>query len=82
MNWPAQDNKRYRGKIDRIYVSRTEGYEVDFYVAHYLKSRNYTDNETSRQVIYQQMDLYPGKAPILRTDMDAWLDKRVTKATK
>ncbi len=78
MNWAAQDNKKYRGKIDRIYVSMTEHYEVDYYVGQYLKRKNYADTDANRAVIHKQMDLYPGRAPILRTDMDHWLDSRVS----
>jgi hypothetical protein len=80
MNWATQDNKKYRGKIDRIFVSQTEKYEVDFYVGQYLKTRGYTDNDANRNVIHQEMDAYPGRAPILRADMDIWLDRRVCKA--
>ena len=79
MNWNAQDNKKYRGKIDRIYVSMTESYEVDYYVGHYLKTRGYGDNDENRNVIHQQMDAYTGYAPIMREKMDSWLDSRVSK---
>ena len=77
-HWPQSDNQKYRGKIDRIFVSLTEGWEVDYYVDHYLKSRGYSQTDASRAVIHQQMELYPGRAPILRTDMDTWLDNRVS----
>lgn len=80
MNWSAQDNKKYRGKIDRIFVSRTEYYEVDYYVGQYLKTRGYADTDANRKVIHQEMEAYSGRAPILRADMDRWLDGRVSKA--
>ena len=79
MAWPAQDNKQYRGNLDRIFVSMTEYYEVDYYVGQYLKTRGYADHDANRNVIHRQLDLYPGNAPILRAKMDTWLDSRVTK---
>lgn len=75
--WPQQDNKRYRGKIDRIFVSLTEYYEVDYYVDHYLASRKYAVHDANREVIHRQMNLYPGHAPIKRVDLDAFLDRTV-----
>ena len=80
MNWPNQDNKKYRGVIDRIFVSLSEAWEVDYYVGHYLKSHGYADTDSNRSVIHAEMDKFPGRAPIKRTDMDAWLDKRVSRA--
>jgi hypothetical protein len=78
MNWNTQDNKRYRGKIDRIYVSRTETYEVDYFVDDYLRTRSYAVNDESRRAMHGWLDAYPGRAPILRTDLEKWLDANVT----
>ncbi len=39
MNWSTQDNKEQRGKIDRIYVSATEYYELKHFIHHYLETR-------------------------------------------
>jgi hypothetical protein len=80
MNWNTEDNKKYRGKIDRIFVSLTEYYEVNYYVGHYLTSRGYADTEMNRNVIHQNMDAYYGRAPIQRVEMDKWLDSRVRKS--
>jgi len=44
MNWSSEDNKNQRGKINRIYVSSTESYELNYFVADYLKTSEF--NET------------------------------------
>ncbi len=36
-DWSDHDNKKYIGKLDRIYVSMTEGYEVGYFIDKYLK---------------------------------------------
>ena len=79
MNWPEQDNKKYRGKIDRIYVSRTEWYEVDYAIDEYLRTRNYVINDANRKVMHGWLDAYPGPVPVLRTALQAWLDANVTR---
>lgn len=75
VNWNAQDNKKYRGKIDRIFVSQTEDYEVDYYINDYLKTRHYALTDENRAKVGKKMDTYQGRAPIQRKDMDAFLDK-------
>lgn len=37
-DWSSHDNKRYIGKIDRIYVAMTETYEVEYFIDQYLES--------------------------------------------
>lgn len=36
-DWSSHDNKRYRGKIDRVFVSMTEDYETEYYIATTLR---------------------------------------------
>lgn len=76
MNWQAQDNKKYRGKIDRIYVSMTEHYEVDYFIDHYLSSRSFNLHDGNRKIIGDWMDLYPGRVPIRRDELTTWLDSK------
>lgn len=77
-SWPQSDNKHYRGLIDRIFVSLTEWWEVDYYVAHYLQRHNSPVTPQNRAVIHGVMDRFPGRRPIQRTDMDTWLDSQVS----
>lgn len=75
MSWNANDNKKYRGKIDRIFVSQTEDYEVEFYIDQYLKTRNFKLTDENRKKVAQKMEQFPGRAPVKRVDMDNFLDK-------
>lgn len=77
-DWSNHDNKRYIGKIDRIYVSMAEKYEVEYFIDHYLQSRGYTLDNAGRDVIAGALEQYPGKAPFKRDDLIAFLDGRIT----
>jgi hypothetical protein len=79
LNWSSQDNKKYRGKIDRIYVALSEYWEVDYFVDHYLKTRNYAVTDESRFALHGWLDSYPGAAPVFRADLERWLDGNVTR---
>ncbi|SDT42261.1 hypothetical protein SAMN04490182_4571 [Pseudomonas cedrina] len=80
MVWKSDDNKKYRGKLDRIYVSETEKWEVEYFIDHYLKTRNYKQNEENRSLVAHKLEDAPGKAPHKRDDLNAWLDKQYGKA--
>jgi hypothetical protein len=75
MSWNAHDNKKYRGKIDRIYVSLTETYEAEYFINEYLKTRNYAVTDENRHKVAVKMETFPGHAPIMRTELEAFLDK-------
>ncbi|NGY06624.1 hypothetical protein [Solimonas terrae] len=78
-DWSDHDNKRYRGKIDRMYVSDTEYYEVEYYIDHYLESKGFAINNANRDVVAREMESFPGRAPHKRADMDKFLDGRIKK---
>lgn len=75
MNWNSQDNKHYRGPIDRVFVSQTEQYEVDYFIDQYLSTRNFALTDDNRKKVGQKMQGYPGHAPVKRSDLEAFLDK-------
>lgn len=79
MSWDDVDNKNYRGPKDDRLVSMSERYEVKYFIDDYLKSRNYTINDVGRDVIYGQMVKYPGPTPIVRVDLEKWLDTKVSR---
>ena len=78
-DWSKHDNKKYIGKIDRIYVSMTEEYEVEYYIDHYLQTRKYAVSNENRDLITKKLEAYPGKAPFKRDDLNAYLDKLFNK---
>jgi hypothetical protein len=75
MSWSDEDNKKYRGKIDRIFVSRTEYYEVRDFIEHYLKSRNYDLTDENRQKVSDKMHKYPGPVPVQREALESYMDE-------
>lgn len=79
-DWSSHDNKRYRGKIDRIYVSVTESYEVEYYIDHYLESRRFDISNKNRDIITDALEQFPGRAPFKRADLDVFLDGKFKKS--
>lgn len=80
--WPHADNKHYRGHLDRIFVSTSEEWEVGYFVDHYLKSHNCDTNSGERNVVMENIAAYPGRKPILRTELTKFLDGRITFTPK
>jgi len=80
VSWSQEDNKQYRGKIDRKYVSATESYEAHYSIDEYMKRRNFAMTDANRKIIHGWFDAYPGRAPVKRTDLYAWLDANVKAA--
>jgi len=78
MAWENNDNKWYRGKHDRIRVSLTEDYEVEYFIDAYLKRRSADVTHANRTVIANKMEDYPGRAPIMRDALNTWLDGIIT----
>lgn len=78
-DWSNHDNKKYIGRIDRINVSMTEDYEVEYFIDQYLKTRRYTVNNANRDVVANELEKYPGNAPFKRDDLNDFLDKCITK---
>lgn len=80
MNWNSQDDKQYRGRLDDMLVSRTEGYEMAYATDDYLKSRNFRVTDENRRIIRDWINAYPGRVPILRSALYAWMDANVKRA--
>lgn len=79
-DWSSHDNKRYRGKIDRIYVSMTEEYEVEYFIDDYLESRKFAISNKNRDIITAALEEYQGRSPFKRTDLNGFLDARFKKS--
>lgn len=73
--WSREDNKKYRGKIDRVFVSMTETWETEHFIDQYLKTRGRDVNNENRDIVSAKLETAPGRAPHLRDDLNAWLDK-------
>lgn len=78
MNWNSSDNKNYRGPIDRAFVSLTEPYERGYFVDDYLRSRGAELSDKNRRIVNSHIDQYSGRAPIKRSDLQAFLNGRIS----
>lgn len=76
-DWSNHDNKKYIGKIDRIYVSMSENYEVEYFIDKYLLDNNYKINNNNRDCVVNLLEVFPGKAPFKRDDLIKFLDKNL-----
>lgn len=76
MSW--QDNPTPNA-IDKVFVSQTESWEVHYFVDHYLTSNNYTVDQNNRQIVRDAIKEFPGRAPVKRTDLTAFLDAKFTR---
>lgn len=74
-DWSRHDNKKYIGKIDRVFVALSESWEVEYYIDHYLETRKYTINNKNRNTVATDLENAPGRAPHKRADLDAYLDQ-------
>ncbi len=74
-NWPSADNKRYIGRLDRIYVSYTEYWERDYFIERYIYTRCLNNTPENHRLIYDVMERFPGNAPVQRVDLEAFLDR-------
>ena len=61
--WSTKKNKYYRGRTDRMEVSITESYEVDDFIAQFLRVNGIPDMEVNRKRIASAMSQYPTRAP-------------------
>ena len=75
-DWSNHDNKRYVGKIDRVNVSMTEDYEVEYFIDRYLSTRGFSLSNRNRDLITQALEAFPGEAPYKREELNAYLDGR------
>lgn len=73
-DWSTHDNKKYIGKIDRIYVSMSENYEVEYFIDHYLETRKYQISNENRNKVAAALEKYSGKSPFKRDELNVYLD--------
>lgn len=76
--WRTEDNKKIVGKPDSIYVSRTERYEVRYFVESILDQSGKPHTDAHKQAVLNAMASFAGKAPILRTELTAHVLKAVS----
>jgi hypothetical protein len=74
-DWSKHDNKRYIGKIDRVNVSLSESWEVEYFIDHYLQTRGRAVSNANRDKVVHALENFTGRAPYKRDELNAYLDK-------
>jgi len=74
-DWSKHDNKRYIGKIDRVNVSLSESWEVEYFIDHYLQTRGCPITNGNRDKVVAALENFTGRAPYKRDELNAYLDK-------
>ncbi|WP_444633907.1 hypothetical protein [Cupriavidus oxalaticus] len=80
-NWSVHDDKNYRGRRDRIFVSRTEEWEIEYFIDHFLKTHQYLVNEKNRAIVLRAVNDYQGSAPIQRAELTRYLEQRWSRSS-
>jgi hypothetical protein len=75
--WKDEDNKKIVGEPDRQYVSRTEAYELRYFIEATLDKVGKPRTEGNKQAVLNAVMAFPGKPPILRTELEFCVLKEV-----
>ena len=78
MPWERSDKKRYSGKIEGIFVSITEAWDVEDFIDQYLVLRGFQVNDMNRDRIALRLEAVPGRSPYRAAQLVAWLDENFT----
>ena len=75
MTWDAEDSKYYTGRLDRIYVSPSESWDVNHFIKHYLLSHRRLDTDINRTTVGKILEQYPAHAPWSRVHLVALVEQ-------
>ena len=75
MNRSAVDATMDRGPASERFVSLTEPLDVSRFIVEYLRARGCAIDERNRRVVMNAINTYTGRAPILRLELRAYLDR-------
>lgn len=82
MPWERSDKKRYSGKIEGIFVSITEAWDVEDFIDQYLVLRGFQANDMNRDRIALRLEAVPGRPPYRAVQVVAWLDENFTASAR
>ncbi len=82
MPWQRSDKKRYSGKIESIFVSITEAWDVEHFIDEYLELRGFQVNDMNRDRIALRLEAVPGQRPYRAVQLVAWLDENYTASAR
>jgi hypothetical protein len=64
---------------DRIFVTWTQQWSIDDYVANYMRSRRLGGGENAREAVHACLAKYPGRTPLCKSDLDFFLDANLAR---
>ena len=60
-----------------IYLTKTEHYQLDRFIGQYIQTRNLLSIPNIKQVLSSILERYPGKAPVMVNELNAWIDRNL-----
>ena len=66
-------------RVERIFVSWTEQWDLATYIDHYLRTRRIPMTDASRERVWRCMGAFPGRAPHTKSDLDFFLDANLNR---
>jgi hypothetical protein len=82
MSWQGSGGRYYKGKLESVFISIAEAWEVERFIDQYLHLRGFKVNDANRNRIGQHLEDAPGRSPYRVEDLVAWLDKRYRVASR
>ncbi|TDV43764.1 hypothetical protein EC919_11511 [Pseudomonas graminis] len=74
---PSQSETRYHtGKVESVFVSVAEAWQVERFIEAYLELRGYQLTESNRFLLTQQLEAAPGRPPYRIESLVSWLDEK------
>ncbi|PCR96319.1 hypothetical protein C1X59_14345 [Pseudomonas sp. FW215-R2] len=61
--------------LECIYLSMTERFQLDCFIAHYIKTRNLRDVPEIDRILRTTLQHYPCHPPVMVNELNAWIDK-------
>lgn len=73
-DWSSHPNRAYVGKIDRVRISHAQAWAPEYYIDHYLQSRNRPVTHWNRDVVSAALGKFNGRPPFTQRELDRFLD--------
>ena len=61
--------------LECIHLSKTERFELDCFIGHYIKTRNLRAVPDIERILRSTLETYPGRPPVMVNELNAWIDR-------
>lgn len=62
-------------KLARVYLTKTEHYQLDCFIGQYIDTRNLRSVPNIDNLLSSTLESYPGQPPVMVNELNAWIDK-------